>query len=344
MTDVNMRAMTDSPTNQDLDAIGKIGQNKCDICGGPDGHMWLHCDSWTKWMRFGCGCNVMHCDNCKDAADARSKELSAANRIKAEAAEVKMLQNMNAGQLARLRSRYIDSFHCDELFRNWVASVVGEEKMKEYLDVPCKTCGKPLGQTKYTFEDKDGNRRLATVDEIEDYCYQVMGRNKETEPFKPAYDSLKSDVRVGAANYHTPEIGFQDPIWDYYERKGWDHDIKQEDFSGPQWKEALNATRGEDCGGNFEWSYGHFIYFLPTKTFLGKMMKRGGDWPQIVQINRKQLEEEQDKLRERLGENYHKHPEFISAYKEIDAKQEWVYFCGKDCAAKMTDQGGTIFL
>lgn len=345
MTDVNMRAITDSPTNQDLDALGKIGQTKCDICGGPDGDFWLHCDSWTKWLRLGCGCNVTHCDKCKDAADARSKELKAANRIKAEAAEVEMLKNMKSGQLARLRYRYIDDFNCSDDFREWVASIVGEEKMKEYLDVPCKECGKLLGQPKYTFEDKDGNRRLATIDEIEDYCYQVMERNKETEPFKPAYDSFEGDFHIGAANYHEPEIGFQSQIWDYYERKGWDHNIKNEDFGGDHWKEATHNTRGPDCGGTYEWSYGHFIYYLPTKKYLGKLMKRGGDWPQIIQINRKQLEEEQKQLREKLGgDKCYDNPEFWPAYRVIDEKQEWAYFCGKECREKVTKESGTIFL
>jgi hypothetical protein len=335
MTEVNMRALTDSPTNQDIDALGKIGQKTCDICGGPDGHMWLHCDSWTKWMRFGCGCNVMHCDKCSDAAKVKSKEIRTANRIKAEEAEREMLRDIKPGELARLRYRYYDTFDCGEDFRNWVSSVVGDEKMKEYLDVPCHGCGKLLGQPKYTFEDKDGNRSLKTMDEMEEYSYKVLGRDPKTEPFKCSRDSLAAEYQWGSGE---TEIAFETPIWDYFERKGWGHNDHDKPEYWARFNEAFNATKGPDCGGKGEWSYGHFIYYMPTRTYLGKFMKRGGDWPQVVQSNREQLDKEKEELRAKLG---YDHPDFWPEYRKIDEKEQWDYYCGKECCPK---QNGTMFI
>ena len=330
-----MRRIVDSPVDQDMDGINKALSGKwnvCDICGKEGrGSYWLHCDSWTKWMHYGCGCNVNHCEDCKDAANAKSRELINANRKKAEEAEKEMLKTITAGQLARLRYRYCDDFNCSHEFREWVQSVVGEDRMKEMLDVPCNACGKLLGPTKYTFEDKDGNRSLKTMQEVEDYCYQVLNRDSNTEPFK------------NMSNWGNAEIKFQTPIWDYYERKGWSHDLSLCDDRN-HFNEASQATKGPDCGGSSEWSYGYYIYHMPTKTYLGRYMKRGGDWVQTVKTNRVQLEQEMKELRERFGDDYHKNEAFYPACQAIENKEKWAYYCGKECCEKSTKEHGTMFI
>ncbi len=330
--DESMRRIVDSPTDQDMDGINKALSGKwnvCDICG-KEGSNWLHCDSWTKWMRYGCGCNVTHCEACKDVAEAKSNEIISANRKKAEEAEREMLRTVKpGGQLARLRYRYCDDFDCSKSFRDWVEGVVGEARMKELLDVPCDRCGKLLGATKYTFEDNDGNRSLKTMHEIEDYCYQVLNRDPATEPFKDMND------------WQNSEIKFQTPIWDYYERKGWEHGVMDD---REHFNEAFNATKGPDCGGNSDWSYGYYIYHMPTKKCLGRYMKRHGDWAQTVQTNRKQLEQEMKELNERFGDDRYQNEAYLPAAQAIEAKQQWGYYCGKECCAKSTTEQGTLFI
>jgi hypothetical protein len=336
MTEINMRRITDSPTDQDLDALGKINK-ACDICGGPNGDIWLHCDSWTKWMRFGCGCNVHHCNTpeCSAGAKLKSQVLRDENRVKAEESERKMLLNISSGQLARLRSRYLKDFNCSEDFRDWVQGVVGEERMREFLDVSCACCGKQLGPVKYKFEDKDGKCRLATLDEIESYCYSVLGRDPLTEPFYYKWD-INSDFRVGVPNEDEPEIAFKSDIWDYFEKKGGGHNCQ--DF--PSFHEAYKVVNVE----NNEWSGCCFIYHMPTRTCLGRMIQRGGDWPQVVMLNQKQLNDEKDELRKQMGDEYFKNPGFFPACHDIDKKQEWAYYCSKACCEKSTTEQATIFI
>lgn len=317
--------MSNLPAHQDIDAIGKIGSKICDICGGPDGNIWLHCDSWTKWMRYGCGCNVTYCEKCKDLANGKAKELRAINRAKAEKAEKEMLKDINHKTLARLRHRYFDDFNCSKEFRDWVESVVGKEKMEELLDVKCDCCGKLLSQTKYFFEDKEGKQSQKTIDEIETYCYEAVGRNPKTEPFKTGFSSLSDDFRIGCSDKQQPEIAFQSAIWDYCER----NNLNSQDMDS--FHKAFNATKGVDCGGTGEWSYGYFVYYMPTKTYLGKFRKYGGDWVQIIQTNRKKIEEEQERLRERYGDKYSNNKDFWEEYRSIDEKVEYSYFCSKNC-------------
>lgn len=345
---VDMRRMKDAPADQDVGALGKVNQKHCDICGKPTENLtWNHCDSWTKWMRFGCGCNLMVCqdEKCKEEAEAKRKELLAANRKKAEEAEIEMLKNIDPGQLARLRYRYYDSFNCSPEFRDWVQSAVGEDRMKEMLDVPCERCGQTIGPPKYTFEDKDGTKYLWTLDEIERYCYQVMDRDPEKEPFFHKMGSASSDYRVGGMK---SEILFERPVFHYFVQKGWSTERMTEDQS--KWNEAMKATRGPDCGGDYYWSYGHFIYHEPTMTYLGVMAKRDGDWPQVVQSNAAQLEKERNQLRERCGGadgdyGYMDHPDWSDGYRAIEAKKEWTYFCSKACCEESGVEGvGTLFI
>lgn len=336
MTEVNMRKIADSPTDQDLDALGKINQDTCDICGGPHGDIWMHCDSWTKWMRFGCGCNVHHCNTpeCSAGAKLRAQILREENRAKAEESERKMLLSISPDQLARLRGRYFSDFNCAEEFRDWVQSVVGEEKMREFLDLNCACCGAQLGPSKYTFEDKDGNRRLVTLAEIESYCYSALGRDPVTEPFYYKWD-LQSDFRVGIPNEDEPEIAFKSDIWDYFERKGGGHN---HDF--PSFHEAYNIVNVE----NNEWSGCYFVYHIPTRTCLGRMMRRGGDSAQIVMLNRKELDEEKSELRGQICVNPYKDPKFLSAYKAIENKAKWGYYCSKGCCNNSTTNPAAIFI
>ena len=341
-TPVSMRRLKDSPTDQDVGALGKIGQTKCDICGEEGADHWLHSDSWTKWLRFGCGCTLMTCGKaeCAAGAEVLRKQLIAQNREKAEAAEREMLKATDAGSLSSLRYRYFEDFNCGQQFRDWVSSVVGEERMREILDVACRQCGKPLGQTRYTFQTPEGVRSLKTIDEIEIFCYERMGRDPQTEPFRTQTKSMGDDFRVGGMN--EAEIGFERSQFHYFVQKGWPTENMTEQRE--RWDEAWHATKGQDCGGTNDWSYGYFIYYLPTTTFLGQMMKRHGDWVQIVQLNRKQVEEAQTALRAQYGENYHEHKEFWEQYNEINKMQEWGYFCGKECCSQATTEEGTIFI
>lgn len=288
--------------HQDLEALTK-DFDTCQFCGSKIGIIWGHYDSWTKWMRYGCGCNVYYCKNCESQGKSKSIQLKMENRSKAEAAEIKMLKEITPKQLPRLRSRYLNDFQAGEEFYQWVATHVGEEKANEYLKVPCDICGNHLGITKYTFEDKDGNRSLKTIDEIELYCYQVLNRDPESQPFIP------NDAEV--------EIAFQSAAWDYQERNNIDH--KDTSF---------NFRRLPD---DF-WSYGNFIYYMPTRTFLGKMTKRDGDAPQILQTNYDELSKEQKELRVKHDNKYTK--EYWEELSVINAKQEWGYYCSKACLAQ----------
>jgi hypothetical protein len=330
MNEVNLSSVTDCPTDQHVDALNKFDENKCDVCGGPDGNIWMHSDSWTQWLRYGCGCNVMHCQKpeCAKGAEVIRRSKIAENRIKAEEYERETLRNIQPEQLSRIRYRYHDAFNCGDHFRDWVKSVVGEEKMKEYLDVACDNCNKLIEPPRYKFQDKDGHNHLWMVDEIKDYCYEVTGRNKNDSPF---LHDKENDCS---------EIEFKTILWDYYERKGWEHNRK--DHTSPEeaerFDEAFRATN-ED-----EWAYGQFIYYMPTKTFLGKKSRRGGDLIQVVQSNREQLEKEQEELDRSMGKDKYNNPSFWTEYKAIEKKKTWSYFCGEDCRAKSTNQKGMLFI
>jgi len=341
MTDVNMRRLKDAPADQDVDAIAKATKDKimCDVCGEREGDIWMHCDSWTKWMRFGCGCNVHYCgDECKEGAEAIKREKLAENGNRAKEAEKKALEDPNAGQLARIRARYLDAFNCSQEFRDWVESVVGEEKMHEYLDIPCECCGQQLGEIRYFFEDPDGNQSLKPMDEIEIYCREKLGLAEEDPPF-----TIKSECYTDKNK--EAEIMLAGPVWDYYERKGWEHGLKyygDDAVEGEKARhdEAWDATKDKACGGSCEWMHATFIWHLPTKTYLGKWRKAGGDWPQIVQTNREELDAERKQICEKYGEN----PDWGKEYRAVDEKQKWAYFCCKECANKSTGQQGTIFI
>ena len=344
MSDMSMRRLKDSPKDQDVAALGKIGQTKCDICGGEGATNWLHCDAWTKWMRLGCGTNIMHCGkpDCTAQAHVLKRDVISKNRTEAEETERQMLRNIGPGQLARLRYRWYDSFNCSEEFWDWVEGVVGEERAREILEVPCACCGKTLGMPRYTFQDQNGVRSLKTIEEIELHCYAVMGRDPESEPFKSELGSLKDNVRAGGMR--KAEIIFESPIFHYYVQHGWSTERMADQRD--HWDEAIKATRGRDCGRqyNYEWAYGRFIYYQPTMTFLGQFMKRGGDWPQVVQTNRKQQEEALAALRDQYGENCHENEEFWPKHREISEQQEWAYYCGEECRKKSCDQHGTLFI
>ena len=342
--DVSMRRLKDSPTDQDLGAIAKVGQRYCDVCGKEtENLMWLHCDSWTKWMRYGCGTNINYCsdsEECKAGASTLRVERVKANREKAEEAERNMLREVldKPDQLPRLRSRWFNDFDCGKPFWDWVVSVVGEEDAEKILVVPCDVCDEILGPFRYTFEDSNGNRSLKSMSEIEQFCYELLDRDPEKSPFK-----------LCGHNKEDGDIGFQSPIWDYYERQGWPHYVGRDEDpeEANRFNEAFNATKGPDCNGDSEWSYGYYIYHMPTRTCLGRFMKRYGDGPQIVQINRQELEEELLELREKFkterGENY-RCDEFYEAMNAIQSKQQWVYFCCKKCNEQCTEIKGTLFI
>jgi hypothetical protein len=192
--------------DQHADAINKIcsgKMNTCDFCGTADGVSWLHFDSWTRWLRIGCGCNISCCQNCREQVHDRRIEIIAANREEARKNEDKYLINPSEGDLCFIRCRYYHAFNCGEDFRDWVASVVGVEKMKEILNVPCQRCGAILGhsqakpqvvQTNYRqlLEEEDQlKKRFKSDDDESEYSYM----NKVD--WKEAFWKLESRKEYG---------------------------------------------------------------------------------------------------------------------------------------------------
>jgi len=308
--------------SQDAEAVALATQPKrdCEVCGKEGGGIiWLHCDSWTKWLRYGCGTNVMYCsDACKEGADRIRKERVSVNAEKAKQSEINTLKKMEYkdSNHQHVLSRFLDTFDESKSFFDWVVEHIGEEGAVKFLKVPCDCCGNYLGATRYSFETPEGERSRKTAFEIERYCYDRTGLNPENELFKDDKDK---------------EIVPQTSTWDYYERKGWEHNGTDDMV---HWREARDAIR------NTFWDSGYFFYHMPTKTFLGKMAKRGGDWTRFLQLNYGEEQVAQDALREKYGgkDEYSKSKNFWKEFGDLRTVQErqevWGWYCGEDCMNK----------